>query len=319
MRLCDPLRVLWLTPSRIQIGVDSRIAIHCDDLTPAEQRLTSHMSTEMTLQEFHSSASRYSISRERADEILNMLRRAGMLTDSPNPVLPGDFSPSTRKLWLERLDPLAVEVALHLSSRIHAFVANDKGSVGLKDHHLLASSRSSHRISAFRGALHMRGYGSKVFTGSAKNADIAFITSLQEPDPLRCADILRILPVYTLAYVEDLDIRVGPTVVRGMGSACASCLFHHRVDKNPAWVDLALQTYSFRHYNPSRPGILTAAGLATGEIFGIMCGKKPALLGKQWVIPPPPQAPFLVDVPQHPSCSCAFLPEKYPERLDRAK
>lgn len=137
--------------------------------------------------------------------------------------------------------------------------------------------------------------------------DLALVTSLQLPDPLRCSPWETQRIPYLLAYIEDIDIRVGPVVVPGSGP-CARCLLFAAMDADPAWRYLAPQVFSTRGNAPFTPGVPLAAALAVHSALVALGGQADYARGTQWVVPPLPGYPYRVALSSHERCPCEAGP-----------
>ncbi|MDY5159081.1 hypothetical protein, partial [Actinotignum timonense] len=112
MMIRSPLGVYWSDTHEVQVGLDPRVALRLRGLSTAEQRAVSSLTSASTEIEFFAACELHGVSEVRARSLLGALRDAGLLEVSP-PAFP-DLA--WRAVFVERLDPLAVEICLHLAA-----------------------------------------------------------------------------------------------------------------------------------------------------------------------------------------------------------
>ncbi|MDK6630232.1 hypothetical protein [Actinotignum timonense] len=112
MMIRSPLGVYWSDTHEVQVGLDPRVALRLRGLSTAEQRVVSSLTSASTESEFFAACELHGVSEVRARSLLGALRDAGLLEVAP-PAFP-DLA--WRAVFVERLDPLAVEICMHLAA-----------------------------------------------------------------------------------------------------------------------------------------------------------------------------------------------------------
>lgn len=109
------------------------------------------------------------------------------------------------------------------------------------------------------------------------------------------------LPHLALA-VRDGTAVVGP-LVPPAGGPCLRCLDLHRSDRDPDWPELAGQLAGSGGDECAAATVLTAAGLATGEVLGWLDGDRPSTIGASIEVTYPGRLRRR-SWPPHPYCDC---------------
>lgn len=139
----EGLGVFWRSAETLQIGLDPRVGVVIEDLTPAEQDLVARLSGPMTAPELDAFARRHRLRPTRVERILSMLERADVLRD-------GRLAPSSPLssscVRIESLDPLGVAIGLTLArSGVGSVVFDDPSPVAASDHPALSRRGAGQR------------------------------------------------------------------------------------------------------------------------------------------------------------------------------
>jgi bacteriocin biosynthesis cyclodehydratase domain-containing protein len=104
---------------------------------------------------------------------------------------------------------------------------------------------------------------------------------------------------------------VGP-LVPPTGGPCLNCLDLHRRDRDPAWPELAAQLATPGREPCAATTLLSAAGLAAGEVLRWLDGETPATVGAIVEVAGPGETRRR-SWPPHPRCHC-FRGSRRPRR-----
>ncbi|MDY5157174.1 hypothetical protein ACGUFB_06850 [Actinotignum schaalii] len=346
MMIRSPLGVYWSDTHEVQIGLDPRVALRLAGLSVAEQQAVSSLASVGTESEFLDACERRAVGEKRARSLLGTLRNSGLLDTSP-PCFPDLTwrTVFVERLDALAVEICTVLAAGGLGYILTSDTSRPHGTD--HPIFRRPSWRTFTRHQALQSYFRERGWGTTVIkvdagacqvtplgmeraaghanrgaaAGHANRAesrpvaaapgcgrpDFALVTSLQLPDPLRCSPWEMERIPYLLAYIEDIDIRVGPVVVPGSGP-CARCLLFAAMDADPAWRYLAPQVFSTRGSAPFTPGVALAAALAVHGTLLALGGQAEHARGTQWVVPPLPSFPYRVVLSSHERCSCETGP-----------
>ena len=220
----EGLGVFWRSAETLQIGLDPRVGVVIEDLTPAEQDLVARLSGPMTAPELDAFARRHRLRPTRVERILSMLERADVLRD-------GRLAPSSPLssscVRIESLDPLGVAIGLTLArSGVGSVVFDDPSPVAASDHPALSRRGAGQRRDrAFLTVLRSAAPGIRTHG----EPDAAVVTGSRLIDPRRTYGLCDERTPHLLAWVEEVDACVGPFVEPGAG-ACAACAYHARCE-----------------------------------------------------------------------------------------
>ena len=294
----EGLGVFWRSAETLQIGLDPRVGVVIEELTPAEQDLVARLSGPMTAPELDAFARRHRLRPTRVERILSMLERADVLRD-------GRLAPSSPLssscVRIESLDPLGVAIGLTLArSGVGSVVFDDPSPVAASDHPALSRRGAGQRRDrAFLTVLRSAAPGIRTHG----EPDAAVVTGSRLIDPRRTYGLCDERTPHLLAWVEEVDACVGPFVEPGAG-ACAACAYHARCEADGAWANLASQAALARPIGPTPAVRDLASALGARAVMGFLEGAGNTLHDVQWRVPQGAQAPYLVSVPAHPSCGC---------------
>jgi hypothetical protein len=142
--------------------------------------------------------------------------------------------------------------------------------------------------------------------------DLAIVVSHYATVPRRAARWLRDDVPHLLVEFGDRSVRVGP-VVSAPAGPCAACLEHRRLDLDPAWVAIAVQSAARVAPAADALGVATAAPVVARVAAEFLSGGA----GARWsahavrILRPgfPGHAITVERVSAHPTCGCRSLPE----------
>jgi bacteriocin biosynthesis cyclodehydratase domain-containing protein len=146
-------------------------------------------------------------------------------------------------------------------------------------------------------------------TGPLRRREATFVVQvgMNRPANLVAAGYAGI--AHLAVAVRDGAALVGP-LVPPAGSPCLNCVDLHRRDRDPAWPILAAQLAT----TPAPDGepcavatVLSAAGLAAGEVLSWLDGRTPTTLGASIEITSPGRPRRRTWAP-HPRCHCVRRP-----------
>ena len=272
----EGLGVFWRSAETLQIGLDPRVGVVIEDLTPAEQDLVARLSDPMTAPELDAFARRHRLRPTRVERILSMLERADVLRD-------GRLAPSSPLssscVRIESLDPLGVAIGLTLArSGVGSVVFDDPSPVAASDHPALSRRGAGQRRDrAFLTVLRSAAPGIRTHG----EPDAAVVTGSRLIDPRRTYGLCDERTPHLLAWVEEVDACVGPLVEPGAG-ACAACAYHARCEADGAWANLASQAALARPIGPTPAVRDLASALGARAVMGFLEGAGNTLHDVQW-------------------------------------
>lgn len=318
MQLLTDYRVYWRDATTMQIGLDPRTALTIEGLSPAEQELVSRLTESHTYIDIESYAEDAEIEPQRLTQIIYMLKEAQVIYEHDYEALPalsqppmlsrsGDRSDAT--VLITHIDALGVGIALALvRAGVGGIVFSDTDSVSTADHpslqkHWLGLPRSQAFLTALRQSR------SDIRTDGTP--DIAVVTGSQLVDPFSTSWLIDKGIPHLLAWVEEVDVLVGPLVQPG-ATPCASCLYKYRNSRDEAWSLLAPQALASTALLPPADTLDVASSLGARAVLAFLDGLGNPADTQQWRIPPSPDMPRLLPVYPNPHCGCceALPPEK---------
>ena len=291
----EGLGVFWRDRETLQIGLDPRTGVTISGLTRVEQDFVAALSRPLSETELDASAHKLHISASRRAEILDMLDRAAVL-DVPQPDL------SETCVRLTNLDALGVAIALALAEAGVGSVVFDAstGVVGPNDHPALVRWLGLPRGQALLTALR----SVRVDVRTSGEPDVAVVTGSRLIDPAATGDLCGQGIPHLLAWVEEVDICVGPLVEPGE-NACAGCVQETRYEADPAWFNLTPQALFAKPIAAQANARNLACDLAVRGILSFLAGDGNSLRETQWRVPAGSAAPRQVAVVAHPACPCS--------------
>lgn len=310
MQLLTDYRVYWRDATTMQIGLDPRTAFTLEGLSPAEQDFIAHLTENRTHIDIESYAHNAEIEPQRLAQIIYMLKDAQILRESEyeqgsaflqSPMLSRSGDRSQATVLVTNTDALGVGIALALvRAGVGGIVFSDTDIVSTADHpslqkHWLGLPRSQAFLTALRSAR------SDIRTSG--EPDIAVVTGSQLVDPFSTSWLMGEDIPHLLAWVEEIDVLVGPLVQPG-ATPCASCLYKYRKSKDEAWSLLAPQALASNALLPPPDTLDVASSLGARAVLSFLDGLGNPVDRQQWRIPPNPDLPRLLPVYPNPYCGC---------------
>ena len=334
MQIVPGLGVFWRSRDVLQIGLDPRVGVLVEGLSPKEQELVTFLTKPRTAAELDPMAEAKGIGTSRLAEILTMLHRAGVLEGLPSNLhavsesapdagnsQPGSSasaanslrpvrtsaahaSRTSRHVHIAQLDALGTEIALKLAEQGVGIVSfSDRRPVNCADHPLLWSRwQGLPREQAMTTMLRQLAPETLIHCESPPQLIVFTGSHLVSPAATqRCMD--EGIP-HLLAWTEEIDVCIGP-IVEPQRSPCAGCLYQSKLASDPAWPILVPQIEGNRSLNAAGETRDLAASIAVRSILGFLDGLGNPLRDAQWRVPPVPFFPRYVSVSSHPSCGCS--------------
>jgi bacteriocin biosynthesis cyclodehydratase domain-containing protein len=152
-------------------------------------------------------------------------------------------------------------------------------------------------------------------TGPLRRSEASFVVQVGATGPanLAAAGFARRRLAHLAVAVRDGTPVIGP-LVPPTGGPCLNCVDLHRRDRDPEWPELAAQLAQPADDPCAAATLLSAAGLAAGEVLCWLDGGTPATLGASIELTGPGRLRRR-SWPPHPHCSCL---RRRPPRPGRA-
>jgi bacteriocin biosynthesis cyclodehydratase domain-containing protein len=330
--LLPGLRRLWRSRQRLQLGVDPGRAVVLELPDHRAARLLDLLDGTRSERVLLTEAGRCGIREPHARALLDALRAAGLVVGAqtllphnlPEPVrrrladeaaslaLRGTDAPATPAQILRRRAAarvaitgrgrLVAPVALALAQAGVGHVATDHAGAG----HVAPASGGvgpvTPAVDGLAAEIDRVAPGTKTTPLRRGEATFAVHAGPTGPASLAAAGYARHrLPHLALA-VRDSAVLVGP-LVPPQGRPCLNCLDLHRIDRDPAWPQLAAQLAVPDREPCAAATLLSAAGLATGEVLSWLDGEAPATVGAVVEVAAPGRLRRR-SWPPHPRCHC---------------
>ncbi len=305
---------LWRDTKTLQIGIDSRRAVVLTNVHRGIAEVVSKMDGQHNLVSLTNSAARHGYPAHEADELINMLLAAGVVTDaSAVGKLPAKMGSETRRRLAPDLAALRLSQPSSgeplLANRAHRCVEiHARGRIGPVLAALLAASGVGHIAVIGQGNTHAadaciggllpedehRPYATAAADAvrraapearvyprrPSRRVDMTVFTDFS--DHYR-ATTLATTPTpraMTSVFMREATAVIGPLLVPGR-TPCLRCLDLHKSDNDPAWPVMAAQlatappTVEASHTATA----IAAAGLAAMQILTLFDGGEPDTLG----------------------------------------
>ena len=318
MMIIPGLSIFWRSKTSLSIGLDSRTGVLIDELPSAELRFIDRLTQPVIDLEVRRLGKDFKISAKRQDEIIAMLKDAGVLVDDV-PALADSAAflrerkpvPTRRQrvhIHIEHCDYLGAGIALGLAAAgIGIVTTNDNASVGVNDH-----PQMSGRFIGYprRHALPtlLREINPQIRT-SGKQPHLAVATGSHCVDPLRAGEFLSSgIPTF-IAWAEEFDVMCGPLCIPHE-STCPACVYHYRCDLDDSWTEIATQAFATYDVCAESSSMNLAVSFAVRDILSFIDGEIPQLTNRLWRIAPSPALPELLEIPPHADCGCQDLPTR---------
>ncbi|MDO5025520.1 MAG: hypothetical protein Q4E03_03255 [Trueperella sp.] len=325
MQISNGLGFYWTEVDRAQIGLDPRTGIALADFTTAELRLIDALTRTTTTVEYHYRAQQLGVTLERANQIVTLLQRTGVLDERTGSALDSgphwrlhhqEHSRGQKHVALHYADQLGAGIGLGLANAgVGRITTTDRAAVGTADHPALrVDGLGLERASVFHQVLqnfvpadsHRKLADRRSITAATAAPDLVVLTGSHTVDPILVGEYLSHGTPVFLAWVEEVDIYVGPLLTPQTG-LCGRCLYLYRCDADPAWNRLALQASVAVPAMAEATGLGLATALAVREIVNILDEAPSSLTNAMWRIPPAPGQPQLIELQPHPDCGCDDL------------
>lgn len=354
MQINSGMGIYWSSLKNAQIGLDPRIAQCLTEVTQSEMRLIELLLRPHTSEEITLFAIELEIEKNRYQQILSSLTRLGLLEPPQITTLTPSVTPEYQANWrihqnlpemrnkvvieIPRLDSLGTEIALDLAAAgVQKMKLTDSAKVGKFSHPVLRDNyfgmRKNRALANYFRAhcpqieiLPNRDVSLTFSNATQKFPHLAVLTGNNGVDPLAINTFLGSGTPVLVAYIEEIDISIGPLCLPDYGP-CGMCLQHHLVSKIPEWPILAPQACAIRNIPTPLASLKLAASFALRAILeyidnldfqqnNVLSRKQtdtnichlpqhtPQLFAKYWKIPPNPAFPYLVSAPVHSNCLC---------------
>lgn len=346
MRLRPGLRVLPLTDTEVQIGLDPRWAVRLTGLSGTETALLEAVAVGTTERALRAEADRRGMPARRVDELLGALADARLLTPAPDrarPALRGAPAADARR-WSLLLDD-GDGAAMVAARRSRSVGVSGLGRTGLTAATTLATAGvgtvllddptpvtpddlgNGYRVGdlgtsrAEAAARALRDAAPEVRTAAAAPArpDVLVLVEEDAADPARAHVLMGADLTHLSVVVREADVQVGPLVRPGSG-ACLRCLDLHRRDADPAWTTVLAQLGGTRRRGLAEDGVLStvAGALAAHEVLAHLDGRPARTRSATLEMALPDALPRVREWQPHAECGCrgpdARLPVARPLR-----
>lgn len=326
MRLRARLPVLWLGPTRVQVGTDPRWSVALHDLSPAATQALLAVPQGADERVIRAAMRNQEVSGDEADVVVGHLRAAALLVDAPTPQSPdaaawallaagGEASFRARtaaRVRLTGLGRLAAGVASTLAAAgIGHLELDDDQPVGRTDlgwAGVTARDVGIPRATALARALHDAAPGLRTPPPRSGAVDLVVLTEHWVADPVRHRTLLADGVPHLSIVLREASILVGPLVRPGR-SPCLRCADLHRAELDPGWPRIAAQLAVARSRCPEESASAALAGaLAAAEVLAFVDGRPGLLDGAVLEVRLPDLLPRVWQLTTHPDCGCSVLP-----------
>jgi hypothetical protein len=337
MKLKRGLRVLWRSPDEVQIGDDPRFAkkIHLDH--PAEYHVLKALETDQTPAKLRRILTDAHAPRERANELLKEVARAGMLGPSNSGATAQfDVEPRLREYLASEAESRSllekdgwVPVAMRGHQRVSVYGLGRTGArtvLGLVEAGVGLIQITDQRLVGHRdlGTVYgpqdlgmprdkalariVRSMANAVevrVQGRWAQPDAAVLVDYEVADPTRGAFLTGHRIPHLSVVVGEVSITCGPWVP-DKGGPCERCVDLSRAEADPCWPGMAAQQHA-RSVVAGRgedPCLAALAGsFAVSQVLTDLAGGKPETLGRTKRLSLPDYRPTWTDVSVHPGCT----------------
>jgi hypothetical protein len=324
VRLRARLPVLWLGPTRVQIGTDPRWSVALDDLTPAATRALLEIPQGADERVIRAALRRQGVATGQADAVVGHLRAAALLVAAPTPESPdaaawalmdaaGEASiraRSTARVRLTGLGRLGAGVATTLGTAgIGHLELDDERPVGRADicAGLTVRDVGTPRAAALARALHDTAPGLRTPPPGSGPVDLVVLTEHWVADPVRHRPLLADGVPHLSIVLREASILLGPLVRPGR-SPCLRCTDLHRAELDPSWPRVAAQLAVARSRCPEETASAAVAGaFAAAQVLAFVDGRPGLLDGAVLEVRLPDLLPRVWHVTAHPECGCCRL------------
>jgi bacteriocin biosynthesis cyclodehydratase domain-containing protein len=316
--LVPGLRRLWRSRHHLQLGVDPVRAVVLELPDPGVARMLDLLDGTRSHRTILSQAERLGVSGSDAGTVIDHLRACGLLL-SAQALLPSDLPHARRSSLATEAAALAMRPgdtrltpAQRLRRRATArVVVTGGGPLAGAIAVTLARSGVGHVVPDFtqvaehdETAAAIAREAPGTLTRPVRRTEASFVVQVGHhgPPALVAAGFAQRRLPHLAVSVRDGTAIVGP-LVPPAGMPCLNCVDLHRRDRDPDWPELTAQLATTSGPEPCAAAtVLTAAGLATGDVLTWLDGSTPASLGMSIEIDV--GAPRRRSWPPHPHCPC---------------
>jgi bacteriocin biosynthesis cyclodehydratase domain-containing protein len=321
------LRRLWRTRTRLQLGLDPGRAVVLELPDAGAARLLDLLDGTRSERTVIAEAGQYRIGERDARALLAALRGAGLVVGAqtllphnlPDPVrrrladeaaalaLRGGTAPATPAQILRRRSAARVVVTGHGQLAAPVALALAQAGVGhvspALDRAPAGPGTAGHQPDQqLAEAIVRAAPGTR--TGPVRRRETSFVVQVGATGPanLVAAGYAQRRLAHLAVSVRDGTPVIGP-LVPPAGTPCLNCVDLHRRDRDPGWPELAAQLAMPASDPCGAASVLTAAGLAAGEVLSWLDGETPTTLGASIEVIAPGRLRRR-SWPPHPSCPC---------------
>ncbi|MDR1825584.1 MAG: hypothetical protein LBR27_09730 [Bifidobacteriaceae bacterium] len=337
MRLKKGLRALWRSQYEAQIGDDPRIAVRIALEQPAEYEVLRALEEDQTLARLRRILATAGGARERVDELVRELHRAGLLSPGTRDssakfdIEPNDrerlvAEAETRSLlggdgWDEPAMRARQRVSLYGLGRTGAALAlalaaagvgtlqlSDKSIVRTRDLGVtyLPTMLGHPRELAVAQLIAAHGYNCAVrIQGRWNRPDVAVGVDYEVVDPTRVALLASHGISHLSIVVGEISATCGPWANANGQGPCLRCLTLQRRDADAGWTGIAAQQHarsvvSGRGEDPNLAAITAAFALT--QVLSVLAGREVATSGRMVTFSLPNYSQDWSEVALHPEC-----------------
>jgi bacteriocin biosynthesis cyclodehydratase domain-containing protein len=310
--LLPGLRRLWRGRHSLQLGADPGRAVVLELPDYRAARLLDLLDGSRSERVLLAEAGRHGVRAPDAQALLDALRAAGLVVGAQT-LLPHNLPEPMRR----RLAAEAASLALRgtdapatpaqiLRRRAGArVVVTGRGRLAAPVALALAQAGVGHVASTLAGVaeeITRAAPGTKTAPLRRSETTFAVHAGATGPASLAAAGYAQHRLPHLAVTVRDGAALVGP-LVPPRGRPCLNCLDLHRIDRDPAWPQLAAQLAAPDPEPCATATVLSAAGLATAEVLRWLDGESPTTVGAVVEVASPGQLRRR-SWPPHPRCHC---------------
>jgi bacteriocin biosynthesis cyclodehydratase domain-containing protein len=323
--LLPGLRRIWRGPHSLQLGADPARAVVLELPEARAARVLDLLDGTRSERAVLANARRLGVPEAATRSLLDALRKAGLVVGAQS-LLPHNLPEPVRRRLADEAAALALRGTdapatpaqiLRRRAAAKVLVAGE-GRLATPVALVLAESGVGHvapEAHQTSEAIHRAAPGTA--TGPLRRGETTFVVHLGMLGPanLVAAGYARHRLPHLTVTVRDGTVLVGP-LVPPRGRPCLNCLDLHRIDRDPAWPQLASQLAAPDREPCAAATLLAAAGLAAAEVLSWLDGGQPATLGAIVELAAPGQLRRR-SWPPHPRCDCARGSARGSGRMDQ--
>jgi bacteriocin biosynthesis cyclodehydratase domain-containing protein len=311
--LLPGLRRLWRDRRTLQLGVDPARAVVLDLPDARVAQLLDLLDGTRSERVAIADARRHGVREPDARALLETLREAGLVVGAQS-LLPHNLPEPVRRRLADEAAALALRgtdlpatPAQILRRRAAAKVqVSGEGRLAAPVALTLAEAGVGHVApTAHQTAEAITRTAPGTATAPLRRGETTFAVHLGALGPanLLAAGYARHRLPHLTVTVRDGTVLVGP-LVPPRGQPCLNCLDLHRVDRDPAWPQLAAQLAAPDREPCATATVLAAVGFVAAEVLSWLDGAEPTTIGAIVELAAPGQLRRR-SWPPHPHCDCA--------------